>query len=167
MKTGRVGDKVIDVLKLFDGLVQVETHSNTSDSEKITEELLQWANKTFGLRLEVGMIRHWAYVNDVTFQADIPLLETACSPLTKVAAQASRSLSEIWHENIEYQPIILSVGHNPGLRAHGIAPFTIQRRTETRFSENIYFSESPLPTDVHIKLLEEFEAGVKAQAEGK
>jgi hypothetical protein len=32
---------------------------------------------------------------------------------------------------------------------------------ESKFSENKYFSEAPLPTDRHMALLEEFEAGMK------
>jgi hypothetical protein len=39
-----------------------------------------------------------------------------------------------------------------------IAAFTIQRRGQTPFEENKYFSEAPLPTDIHINLLEQFEA---------
>jgi hypothetical protein len=46
-------------------------------------------------------------------------------------------------------------------RKYGIAPFSITRRAESRFSENKYFSEAPLPTDIHISLLEEFEAEVQ------
>jgi hypothetical protein len=46
-------------------------------------------------------------------------------------------------------------------RSHGIAPFVITHRAESRYSENKYFSEAPLPTDMHIEFLEEFEAGVK------
>jgi hypothetical protein len=43
-------------------------------------------------------------------------------------------------------------------RKYGIASFSITRRAEARFSENKYFSEAPLPTDLHLKLLEQFEA---------
>jgi hypothetical protein len=42
------------------------------------------------------------------------------------------------------------------------APFTIQRRAETAFAENKYFSEAPLPTNEHVALLETFEADVIA-----
>jgi hypothetical protein len=161
---GRLGGKVIDVLKLFDTLIWVETHSNTVDSENVIKELTLWANDQFGLKLGPDMIRHWTYVNDVAFQADIPLLNESCAALTNVAAKTGAALSEIWQEDIEYLPTVITAGHDPAVRQYGIAPFTIQRRVGNRFSENMYFSEAPLPTDLHIKLLEEFEADVKAQA---
>lgn len=162
-RIGRTGDQTIDALKIFDGLVAVETHSNTTESAKIIQAVLLWASKKFGLAYEAGMIRHWGFVNDLVFQTDFPLLDAACNPLTNVGRKTGKALSDIWKEPIEYQPIILSVGHDPMSRKNAIAPFTIQRRVETRFSENIYFSEAPLPTDVHIKLLEDFEAEVKAR----
>jgi hypothetical protein len=46
-------------------------------------------------------------------------------------------------------------------RKYGIASFLITHRAEARFSENKYFSEAPLPTDMHIAFLEEYEAGIQ------
>src|ERR1041384_1295592 len=58
-KLGKTKDVVVDALKIFDTLVVIETHSNTSDSEKATNEILQWAKGKFGLTYDSGMIRNW------------------------------------------------------------------------------------------------------------
>jgi hypothetical protein len=39
--------------------------------------------------------------------------------------------------------------------------FTIERRADVPFVENKYFSTAPLPTDEHLKVLEDFEAALK------
>ena len=46
------------------------------------------------------------------------------------------------------------------IRKNGIASFFIQHRVNTRFEQNRFFSEAPLPTHLHIQYLEEFEADV-------
>ncbi len=161
-KIGKAKDVVIDALKLFDTLVVVETHSNTSDSEKVTHELLRWAKEKFGLNYSPEMIRKWGYISDLNFETTFPLLDAACKPLTSLGAKMAKALSEIWHEPFEYKPLILSVGHSPLVRKNGIAPFRIELRVESHFAENRWFSEAPLPTDMHIKLLEQFEADVLA-----
>jgi hypothetical protein len=66
----------------------------------------------------------------------------------------------MWDEPIIYSPASLAVGHDPLTRKNTIAPFTITHRAETKWSENKYFSEAPLSTDMHISFLEEFEAGI-------
>lgn len=161
-KVGRAKDVVIDALKLFDTLVVVETHSNTSDSEKVTDELLRWAKEKFDLTYSPEMIRKWGYISDLVFETDFPLLDAACKPLTSLGLKTAKALTETWHEPFEYKPLIISVGHDPLTRKNSIAPFRIELRVESYFSENRWFSEAPLPTDIHIKLLEEFEADVLA-----
>ena len=97
----------------------------------------------------------------MTFYSEVPLLGVACQPLINLAAKTSDALSEIWQEPVQYYPANLAVGHDPMARKNGIAPFSITHRAEARYSENKYFSEAPLPTDMHIAFLEEFEAGIK------
>jgi hypothetical protein len=61
-------------------------------------------------------------------------------------------------EDIKYQLTFISVDHDPLTRKHPIGRFSIQRRDNVPFSEDKYFSDAPLPTDIHLKLLERLEA---------
>lgn len=159
LKTGKLGDKVIDVLKVFDTLFVLETHSNTTDSKLILEDMFEWGKRELGLTYDPSMIRHWGYVSIVTFYSDA-MISFASSPVAKLAAKVSRAVSEVWDERITFEPRSLGISHDPLVRKNGLASFLIQPRLETPYSENKWYSEAPLPTDVHIKLLEEFEADV-------
>src|SRR5208283_2031559 len=107
----------------------------------------------FGLNYKPGMIVRFGYVSSLTFYSDAPIF--GFNPaLARLAAETSKVVSEIWQEPVQYQPLSVGVGHDPLVRKYGIASFTIQYRAEHKFSDNKYFSEAPLPTDVHLKLLE-------------
>lgn len=156
---GKAGDTVIQKLVIWSTILVIETRSSTADSKRILEEMLVWGADKFGLSYAPGMIKRFAYVSDLTFYSDAPILG-ANPPLTKLADRTGEALSEIWQEPVRYQPVIFTVGHDPMARKYEIAPFTIQRRAEARLSENKYFSEAPLPTDVHLRLLEQYERDV-------
>ena len=158
---GKIGNKVITKMTIYDVLIVMETRSNTSDSKQLIEDLLQWGMAKFGLNFTPNSIKKFAYVSDLTFHSDIPILEWACDPLARIAAKTSTALTDIWGEPISYVPTVLTAGHDPLTRKYGIAPFTITRRMEARFSENKYFSEAPLPTDIHLEILEQFEEEVR------
>ena len=163
-RAGRFNDKTIESFTIFDSLLVLETRSNTSDSKEIIEEMLEWGNKTFGLNYEPKMIRHWAYVSDITFHSDFPLLAAANTSLSRLAQKTSEAVSTIWRERVDYEPNSLAINHDPLKRLTGIAALTISYRANVPFSENKYFSEAPLPTDQHIKLLKEFEEDVRNSA---
>jgi hypothetical protein len=156
---GKFRDKVILKFVIWNTLLVVETRSSTDDSKQIMEEMLSWGADKFGLNYKPGMIKRFAYISDLTFHSDWEFLN-ANPALTSLAEKTSEVLSEIWQEPVHYEPSVLTIGHDPLARKNGIAAFTIQHRAESKFSENKYFSEAPLPTDVHLKLLEEFEATV-------
>jgi hypothetical protein len=158
---GKIGNKAIKKLTIYETLIVLETRSNTSESKQLIEELLLWGAAKFDLAYNPGSIKRFGYVSDLTFYSDVPVLGAACPPLMDLAAKASAALSDIWQEPVQYSPANLAIGHDPLARKYGIAPFTITHRAEARFSENKYFSEAPLPTDMHIAFLEEFEAGIK------
>lgn len=160
---GRIGNKPIQKFVIWTSLLVLETRSNTSDSKQILEEMLSWGAANIGLNYKPGMITRFGYVSDLTFYTDVPILSVNPA-LTKLAAKTSAALTDIWQEPVQYEPANLAVGHDPMARKYGIAPFSITHRAESRFSENKYFSEAPLPTDMHITLLKEFEAEIKRQA---
>lgn len=156
--SGRLGEVVIDLVKVYSGLIYVETPSSTEDSRKVILDMLEWGAKELGLTYKEGMIRHWAYVSQVTFFSDLPLLRAVSRPLEKLARKTSEEISKIFEEEITYHPINLVVGHDPALRKNGIASFTIQQRANVKFRDNKFFSEAPLPTETHLKFLAELEA---------
>lgn len=158
---GKIGNKVIHKFTIFQTLLVMETNSNTSDSKELIEEMLLWGVTKFGLIYEPNSIKRFAYISDLTFYSDVPILGAACQPLLDLATKTSEALTGIWQEPVQYYPANLAIGHDPMARSHGIAPFVITHRAESRYSENKYFSEAPLPTDMHIAFLESFEAGIR------
>jgi hypothetical protein len=157
--SGKAGQVAIDNLTLFNNGIQVDTHTGTAESKRIIEETLEWSSEKFGFTYKSGLQIRWAYVSNVTFFTDVPILSTP--PLDKLAERASRAMAEVVGNPLPYTPTGQSIGHDPLSAKYGRAQLSIQRRLETPFSENKYFSESPLPTDVHIDLLKQFEADVK------
>jgi hypothetical protein len=161
LEQGKVGNKVISRLTIFPALIVMETRSNTSDSKQLIEELLLWGAAKFGMNYSPNSIKRHAYISDLTFFSDVSLLDAASQPLRDLATKTSAAVTEIWQEPVKYYPANLAVGHDPMARSHVIAPFVITHRAESRYSENKYFSEAPLPTDMHIAFLEEFETGIR------
>lgn len=161
---GRWGDVTIDVIKIYkDGLL-VDTRVSTSESERVLREALSWSASAFGLTFDPKMIRRKAYVSNLTFYTEVPLLGGGDSPVSKLAQRAKEAIAEIVGDKTPWQPIILTLNSEQIPRKAANAPFTIQRRAETAFSENKYYSEAPLPTDVHLALLEQFEEDIRRSA---
>jgi hypothetical protein len=157
---GRIGNKVIQKFTIFNALLVLETRSNTDDSKQIIEDMLLWGVAKFGINYAANGIKRHAYVSGISFYSDVPLLTV--SPILQVLSEkTSAALSDIWQEPIHYETVGIAIGHDTLERKYGIAQFTLTRRAEARFSENKYYSEAPLPTDLHLALLGEFEAGVK------
>ena len=159
---GKARGIVIQRLLIFNSLLQIETRAGTEESKRILEEILLWGAEKFKLNYKLGDIRHFAYVSSLTFYSDAPLL-TPIPAIKNLADRTSKLVSEIWSEDIRYEGLNIGVGHDPLARKYGMAGFYITRRVDTRFSENKYFSEAPLPTADHLRLLEEYEKEVTAR----
>jgi hypothetical protein len=159
--SGRLGDIVVGELKVYPGLTYVETLSSTDDSQKVVEDLLNWGTSNLGFTTDKRTIRHWAYVSQLTFYSDIPLLQALSSPIEHLAQKTGQFVSQIFGEKLTYHPLNFVVGHDPAVRKNGIASFTIQPRLNVNFEQNKFFSEAPLPTNVHLQFLRELEEEAK------
>jgi hypothetical protein len=155
---GRLGKTVIDRFIVYNNGVQVETHAGTEESKRILEELLVWSRDKFGIAYQSASVRRWAYVSGVTFRSDVPLLVTG--PIERLARGITTEISRVLGEETVYQPTGFNVGHDLLLRKYPRAAFTLQRRAEVPLSDNKYFSEAPLPTEVHLALLAQYEKDV-------
>lgn len=156
---GRLGKAIIGKFVIWPNILVIEGRSHTTECKETLGEIMRWATDKFKLTYSPEMVKHYAYVSDVSFYSDSALLSVSPA-MSYIAASCSAALSEIWQEPVEYKPLSLKVGHDPVLRQVTIAPFTIERLGAARFSENKYFSEAPLPTDMHVGILEQFEREV-------
>lgn len=159
--SGKWGNTVIEAFKIYNTGLQVDTRASTAESERILREALEWAISKLGVVYRPSMLSRKAYVSDLVFRTEVPILN-GYSPLSKLCDRAHAALVEVSRDNVPWQPVMLTMQSEGVPRKPIHAPFTIQRRNEAFFSENKYFSEAPLPTDVHIRLLEQFETDVQA-----
>lgn len=157
---GRSGKTVIHKLVIYANGILVDTRENTSVSESVIHKALLWAKEAFGLNYSAGMIKRVGYVSNLTFYSEIDF-DSINPALNKLSKKVSDALSDIHKEEIRYQTTSLLLQHDPMKRKNSLANFSISPRIETPFSEHKYFSEAPLPTELHIQFLEELEADLK------
>lgn len=165
--SGRIGTRTIDKFSIFDSLLVLETRAGTDEAKRILEEMLLWGKEYLGLNYQHGMIKRFAYVSNLTFFSDAPILGEPESPLGKLGQRVGVELSKIWGDTIRYVPAHMTASYDPLTRKNPMAAFTIAKRSEHPFSENKYYSEAPLPTEIHIEILKQYEADVLTEISKK
>lgn len=159
---GQLGNSAIDTLTIFTYGIVVDTRSSTTESRRLLEDALEWARKDLGLVYKPSMIKRWLYASQLTFFSKVPLL--GINPaLRHLAETLEKSAAKHVERELKYDLTALVLDFDQIDRKHPLGRFSIQRRENTPFSDNKYFSDAPLETDVHIKLLEEFEAAIASR----
>ncbi len=153
---GRLGDTVIDQLVIYTYGIMLDTRSSTQESRRLLEEAFEWGRREQAFAYKPGMVRRWQYASQVTFRSTAPMTG-ANSAVGKLAAAVAKGVVDVMGEHLRYDLTFLTVDYDQLTRKHPLGRFSIQRRDNTPFSENKYFSDAPLPTDLHIQLLEQFE----------
>lgn len=154
---GKIGSAVIEQFIIYGYGMLIDTRVSTQESKRLLEEAIRWGSKELGLVNR--SIARWQYASQLTFHSDVPL--TMLHPaVERIAGQTAKAVSELLGEPIKYELTAILIDHDPLARKHPVGRLSIQRRENTPFSENKYFSDAPLPTDTHISLLEQFEADI-------
>lgn len=157
---GRYGDTTIEKVVIYTHGVILETRESTEVSRLVLENAFEWAAENLGLAYRGSQtIRYWQYYSQLTFNSKIQLslLHPALQHLTDGISNAVERLSG---ERLIYEPVNLALNHDVMLRKNPYGGFTLQRREHIPFAEGKYFSDAPVPTDIHIQLLEKFEAEI-------
>lgn len=136
-----------------DGLV-ASTWSSTRDSEAFVQELIQSAVKEFSLGSNPDMIRAKLYTSELVIRLDHPLMNL--SPQLERFAQ-SISHAAGYNDIPEFQPIQISFGIDKFMSHLKLSDFTIEPRVGFAFSDRRFYSRAPVHTDLHERLLVEFE----------
>jgi hypothetical protein len=154
---GRTKEFAIQQVQIFDHAIYVDTSSSTTDSENFFYEVLTWLSKDMGLTFNPDMVKRKTYVSQVTFFSDA--MQKVYHPAVwKIAKKLSQRVPEFYGQPLEYHPSAFMLNYDPLTIKAGPANFSIDRRADTLFAENKFFSNAPLPTEEHIALLEELES---------
>lgn len=153
---GKLGNVVIEQLIIYTFGIVLDTRVSTQESQRLLDEAFTWGSKELGLTYKPGMVRRWQYGSQVTFRSAARL--DSRSPFQQLAENVSKEVKKVTGETHNYEVAFASIDYDQLTRKHPLGRFSIQRRDNTPFSENKYYSDAPLPTDVHIRLLEQFEA---------
>jgi hypothetical protein len=151
--SGRMGDIVIDKLTLFPNGIMVDTRSSTDESEKVASDILEKARQDLASTVRISR-KH--YVSQLTFRSEMHL--ASLNPVLKsIAERVSKSLSDDLLQPILMEPTSIKIFTD--LTQVRVTPgyFSIERRDDTPFFDNVYFASAPLRTGVHVELVEEFE----------
>jgi len=163
---GKIGDKTVDKVVIYPQGIALDTTSSTQDSEAILEDALTWASKELKLVYRREMIKRKTYVSQFTFYSNIAILHV--NPILK---NLSEKIGALVSENLKlksvFEPTAVLLGMDPECQRVPTWTFSIERRQGIAFAESKYFSAAPLPTDIHIALVEVFEKGMAHQQNKK
>jgi hypothetical protein len=151
-------------IEIHPGGIVVDTRSSTQDSEELFDQCLTWAASRFGLRYQKEIVKRRGYVSQVVFKSDAPILSAISEPLAKLANSITHAVEALSGEKISFEPTGVWIHTDTTIKRLYPSLFSIQRRAETPFSENKYFSDAPLPTDTHLQMLKMFETDVLSAA---
>lgn len=150
-----------------DGLVV--TAFTTPGAEAFLDDFLTWGKQALGFRVALTEVTKRLYVSQIVVEFDY-------SPASKL--RSLMPVSNVFHEALQkayghdFPPteiVTMRFDYDHAVAPHAfrnLAQFVIERRENHRFTEgNVFFSQAPLPTEDHIRLLEEFERTLSPNVE--
>jgi|GEM_PF-3907002 len=154
---GKFQGNVIGSMQLFNTGILVESSLNTTVLDDFTDDLTNWATSKFGFTLEpVGAVER-SYRSTVQASFDDCLIDR----LKEFDAALSFLNEKLSDQGISGHEARLTgiIAHTDDTIVRPIVPskFILERKVQSPFSEDVFFSEAPLPTDQHIELLNMFE----------
>jgi hypothetical protein len=152
------GTPVLIAVSIYsDGLV-ADTASSSDDSTEFLVQLTGWMTNEYGLTLPSGIIK--LYVSNMDVETDAPLtnLNPRMAEVLEVIDAQYRASHEIYRK-FDFSGI--SVWTEDIGKPGAPVPFKFERKIQTPFSANHYFSQAPLKTKDHSELLDKLEEILK------
>lgn len=151
------GSKKINITEL--GIYNDAAHAdtkNTTDSDFVLEDIINWARQTFTFREPLTVIsRKYESAIVVEFEKKIGGALRAFENIGRSVAGALREAYGV-NANIDIARIAFASDITPSYELHR-SDFLLERRIGRPYSENRFYSVAPVRTEVHLNLLETFE----------
>lgn len=155
-KGGFFEGQAIEEFALYGDGAKLDLRSSTDDARRLLLSSFAWLAKEFKLNFSEQMVSRWGYLSQIVFTSEHDLC--AIHPaLTQLSAEVSELVDKRMGANLKYQPSGLSLSFEHVLADFQVSNFTIDRRARTAYSKQKYFSQAPLETKDHVRLLEAFE----------
>jgi len=141
-----------------DGLT-IETRAHSGNATSALIGIYEWLAKEHGITYGPNTVKRWLYVTDLLFysEADLTSLNPALQPVCDAMSAYNCSIGR---EGIEFRASRIAIDYDHSVFEFPQTQFLIERDKTARFSEGKYFSESPFPSEQHIKILEALEMGI-------
>jgi hypothetical protein len=150
---GKLSDINIDKITVYTNGIAVDTRSSTDDAQKVLQDLLDAIKEAFGAVIQP--YRRF-FLGHIIFRSNMNL--SVLNPVLKhIADIVSSVTSQNASQPLTYEPSLVSVAVDSSRTNFAPGPFTIERRAQVPFSENLYFSGAPLETKEHLELIRQFE----------
>lgn len=154
-------DIPVEKMTIYSNGIMMDTRKGTDTSLRVMHEIFDWAVVEFGLVVPEYGLQKIRFLNRFTFFSEA-IVSLGGSPVNRMAQSLSQHVAEITGQSRRYETIRIDLDFDRSEQQVPIAPLTIQRRINSSFDLNKFYTEAPLPTDVHIALIEQLEADVLA-----
>ena len=149
--------KILEFVIYNDG-VSVSSYS-TYTAELFFEDFMRWSQKEYRVK-SIDRTPIVIYRSQITVEFAKPL-SCLFRGFETFSQALSVSLGKYTSVQAPVDMIRMGLGVDESKRSSlGYVPFSLERRNQIPFENECYFSEAPLPSATHLKLLEELEAAM-------
>lgn len=155
-KTGYFEGQAIEELTVFNDGIKLDLTSSTEEAKTLLTNMLEWLEAEVGIVYSNQTIKRWAFLSQITFHSDINL-DGIHSAFGLLCNEVSSQVNARTGMNLQYKANSITFSFERVNSEISISNFIIERRAKTPFSENKYYSQAPLETRSHIRVLQELE----------
>jgi hypothetical protein len=147
-------------LTIYNNGLVADSLSSTENSEAFLQDIAQWSAKKHNFHFDPALITRKAHVSqiEIQFEKELPLVNPKLRFLpAKLYSQVvpfDGAPAEYRFGGISSWPANLDKDRTLNL-------FRLERKWNTPFEENIYFSAAPLTTHEHVAILNEIETALE------
>ena len=147
-------EAVIDSLSIHNDGIVIATRSTVENAEFFCNDFLDWAEIEFNLQYFDNDPVRIGYNSQVEIQLDSKFFENF-SFLSSLQSKIGNILKSYNYQVCEFSCTGFSMHYDNSIK-HIVLPsvFQVERKIGYDFEENIFFSQAPMKTADHLKLLE-------------
>lgn len=150
---GRLDSIRIYKVTLYANAVSVDTHSSTDECDIVLDDLLEWAQQFAG---GILIPNRKGYVSNLVVKSNVDLGRMN-RVLGEIAGIVSSVVSSGLGQDFRFEATSVFIGCDHTQTKLTPIAFSIDRRSETPFWDNTYYSAAPVSTNVHLDLIGKFE----------